>query len=72
MVPDILAGMQQSQVQLNTALQEVSTGKSVNQPSDNPAAAAAMVQNTIETGNVDQYTQNVRPCSPRCKRPAPF
>lgn len=58
-VPDILAGLQQSQVQLNTALQEVSTGKSVNQPSDNPEAAAAMVQNTIETGNVDQYTQNV-------------
>ena len=59
MVPDILADLQQSQTTLNTALQEVSTGKSVNQPSDNPAAAADMVQNTIETGNVDQYTQNV-------------
>ncbi|HEX4155118.1 MAG TPA: flagellar hook-associated protein 3 [Acidobacteriaceae bacterium] len=58
-VPDILADLQQSQVSLNTALQQVSTGKSVNQPSDNPAAAAAMVQNTIETGDVDQYTQNV-------------
>jgi flagellar hook-associated protein 3 FlgL len=58
-VPDILANLQQSQVSLDTALQQVSTGKSVNQPSDNPAAAAAMVQNTIETGDVDQYTQNV-------------
>jgi flagellar hook-associated protein 3 FlgL len=37
----------------------VSTGKSVNVPSDNPAAAADMVQNTIETGDVDQYTQNI-------------
>jgi len=46
-------------VSLNTALQQVSTGKSVSVPSDNPAAAAAMVQNTIETGDVDQYTQNV-------------
>jgi flagellar hook-associated protein 3 FlgL len=58
-VPDILADLQQSQVSLNTALQQVSTGKSVTLPSDNPAAAAAMVQNTIETGDVDQYTQNV-------------
>ena len=59
LVPTILADLQQSQVSLNTALQEVSTGKSVNVPSDNPAAAADMVQNTIETGDVDQYTQNV-------------
>lgn len=58
-VPTILADLQQSQVSLNTALQEVSTGKSVNVPSDNPSAAADMVENTIETGDVDQYTQNV-------------
>jgi flagellar hook-associated protein 3 FlgL len=60
MVPNLLADLQQSQVSLNTALQEVSTGKSVNMPSDNPSAAADMVQNTIETGDVDQYTQNVK------------
>jgi flagellar hook-associated protein 3 FlgL len=59
LVPDILADLNQSQQTLNAALQDVSTGKSVTQPSDNPAAAAAMVENTIETGNVDQYTQNV-------------
>jgi len=59
LVPDILAGLQQSQTTLNQALEEVSTGKSVNVPSDNPAAASEMVQNTIETANVDQYTQNV-------------
>jgi len=58
-VPEILSDLQTSQVSLNTALQQVSTGKSVSVPSDNPAAAAAMVQNTIETGDVDQYTQNV-------------
>jgi flagellar hook-associated protein 3 FlgL len=28
-------------------------------PSDNPTASAAMVQNTIDTGNIDQYKQNV-------------
>lgn len=59
MVPDILADLQQSQSVLNTALQEVSTGKSVSVPSDNPIASAEMVQNGIETADVDQYTQNV-------------
>jgi flagellar hook-associated protein 3 FlgL len=59
MVPDILADLQQSQTAVNTTLQEVATGKSVNVPSDNPTASADMVQNTIETANVDQYTQNV-------------
>ena len=57
--PDILADLQQSQSTLNTALQQVATGMSVSVPSDNPAASAAMVQNTIETGNVDQYTKNI-------------
>jgi flagellar hook-associated protein 3 FlgL len=57
--PTILADLQQSQSTLNTALQEVATGLSVNVPSDNPTASAAMVQNTIETGNVDQYTKNI-------------
>jgi len=59
MVPSMLATLQQSQQTLNEALQQVSTGLSVNQPSDNPTAAAAMVENTIETGDVDEYTQNV-------------
>jgi flagellar hook-associated protein 3 FlgL len=59
MVPSLLAELQQSQVQLNAALQQVSTGLRVNQPSDDPTAAAAMVQNTIATGDLDQYTQNV-------------
>ena len=58
-LPDILAALDQSQSTLNTALQQVSTGKSVSQPSDNPYASAAMVQNTIETADVDQYTKNV-------------
>jgi flagellar hook-associated protein 3 FlgL len=58
-VPSMLAAIQQSESSLQTALQQVSTGKSVNVPSDNPAAAADMVQNTMETAAVDQYTQNI-------------
>jgi flagellar hook-associated protein 3 FlgL len=59
MMPNMLAAIQQSQITLNTALQQVATGKSVTMPSDNPAASADMVQNTIETADVDQYTQNI-------------
>jgi flagellar hook-associated protein 3 FlgL len=58
-VPDILAAINQSQQALNTATEQLATGKSVNAPSDNPTASAEMVENTIETGDVDQYTQNV-------------
>ena len=43
LVPNILAGLEQSQSTLNVALQQVSTGKSVALPSDNPAAAALAV-----------------------------
>jgi flagellar hook-associated protein 3 FlgL len=57
--PNILQDLQQSQTVLNTALQQVATGLSVNNPSDNPTAAAEMVENSIESANVDQYTQNV-------------
>jgi len=59
LVPDVLAALEQSQSALTAALQQVSTGKRVNVPSDDPAASAAMVKNTIETGDTDQYTQNV-------------
>lgn len=57
--PTLLSDMHQSQAALNTALQQVATGLSVSVPSDNPTASAAMVQNTIDTGNVDQYKRNV-------------
>jgi flagellar hook-associated protein 3 FlgL len=59
LVPNILADLQQSQTAVNIALQEVSTGKRVSQPSDDPGASAAMVQNGIDTANLDQYTQNI-------------
>jgi len=58
-VPNMVADLDQSQATLNTLLQEVATGKSVNAPSDNPTAAAQMVQNTLDAANVDRYTQNI-------------
>ncbi len=56
--PDILAGIQQSQSALQTALQQVSTGQRVNLPSDDPSAAAAMVQNAASASQVDQFSSN--------------
>lgn len=58
-VPDILASIQQSQQVLQTDLQQVATGQSVNQPSDNPAAYANYVASLATSAQVDQYTQNI-------------
>jgi flagellar hook-associated protein 3 FlgL len=59
MVPDMQYAMQQSQQALSTALQQVSTGLRVSQPSDDPAASANMVISLASSANVDQYTSNV-------------
>ena len=50
--------IQQSEQALQTALQQVSTGKRVNLPSDDPAASAALVQSLSQSASVDQYTAN--------------
>ena len=60
MVPNILADLQQSQATLNTALQEVATGKSVNAAfRQSRGFGGQWCRTRIETANVDQYTQNV-------------
>src|ERR1700688_4369537 len=59
MVPDTEYAVQQSQQALSVALQQVSTGLRVNQPSDDPAASANMVLSLTSSANVDQFTSNV-------------
>ncbi len=56
--PDILNNVWQSQAQEQTDLQELSTGRRVNLPSDDPNAFAADVQNQAEQSQNDQYLQN--------------
>jgi len=56
--PDILNAIWQTQSQEQTALEQLSTGKRVNRPSDDPAAAAAEVQNQAVEGRIDQYLQS--------------
>jgi flagellar hook-associated protein 3 FlgL len=56
--PTILNDLWQSQAQEQTAIQQLATGKRVNVPSDDPAAAAADVQNKSFQSQNDQYLQN--------------
>jgi flagellar hook-associated protein 3 len=59
LVPDIDYAVQQSQQNLATSLEQLSTGLKVNKPSDDPAAEADYVTSLAESANVDQYTSNV-------------
>jgi len=56
---DVLAAIWQTQTQENTALQQVSSGKRVNVPSDDPLAAAQMIGNQDQSRRADQYLQNI-------------
>jgi flagellin-like hook-associated protein FlgL len=56
--PDILTDLWQSQTQAQTTSEQLATGNWVNMPSDDPAAAAADVQNQALQSQTDQYLQN--------------
>lgn len=56
--PDILTDLWQAQAQEQIAIQELATGRRVNVPSDDPAAAAQDVQNQALQRQNDQYLQN--------------
>jgi flagellar hook-associated protein 3 FlgL len=58
MTPYMLSAIQRVQQEQADALQQIATGKRVNVPSDDPAAAAALVENHNRSDLVDQYTQN--------------
>lgn len=57
--PDLLAAVAQTQQQVNTDEQEIASGKSVNLPSDNPAAAALLVQNANASSQADQFERSI-------------
>jgi flagellar hook-associated protein 3 FlgL len=57
--PDLLASIEQAQQNQQTAIEQMSTGKSVNNLSDNPAAAAALVGNDALSSENDQYLTNI-------------
>lgn len=51
-------GIQGTEQELNTAVQQVATGQRVSVPSDDPSAASANVQSLADSANVDRYTKN--------------
>ena len=55
----MLSYLQVSQNQEQTAIEQLATGLRVNQPSDDPAAAAANLVNSSQIASDDQYVQNI-------------
>jgi flagellar hook-associated protein 3 FlgL len=58
-MPDLLAALNQTELQEQQASLEISTGLSVNKPSDNPAAAALLVENNDEATFTSGYLQSI-------------
>jgi flagellar hook-associated protein 3 FlgL len=57
--PDLLAGLQTAQQQLNETVLELSTGRSINSPSDNPVGTADLVLNLSAQAQNDSFQQNI-------------
>jgi len=58
-LPDLLTAIQQSEQNVNSATQQLSSGLKVTQLSDNPAAASADVLNRNQFSQDDQFLQNI-------------
>jgi flagellar hook-associated protein 3 FlgL len=58
-LPDLLSAFEQTQQQINTDMQQIASGQSVNKPSDNPGAAALLVENADRTSEDDQFLRSI-------------
>ncbi len=58
-IPDLLSAMQTAQQNAQNAAQEVSTGRRVNNPGDDPAAVAALVYNNAQSSQDAQFQTNI-------------
>ncbi len=58
-MPDLLEALNQSQLETQQAMLEISSGRSVNQPSDNPTAAALLVENNDQATFNSGYLQSI-------------
>ena len=56
---NLLQALNQTQQSQNNALTQIETGRTVNQPSDNPAAAALFSASQAQSSQVTQYLQNI-------------
>lgn len=58
-MPDMLAALNQTELEAQQAELEISTGQSVNEPSDNPTAAALLVVNNDQAVFTSGYLQSL-------------
>ncbi len=56
---DLLAAIENTQQEIQTDEQQISTGRSVNVPSDNPVAAALLAQNADQISQTDQFQRSL-------------
>ena len=57
-LPDLLSAVSQTQQLINTDLEQISSGQTINTPSDNPADAAMLVRNVGQTAEADQFLRS--------------
>jgi flagellar hook-associated protein 3 FlgL len=55
----VLSGIESSLDRLNSTQQELASGKSINQPSDNPAGTSLALQLNTDLSNLTTYSNNV-------------
>jgi len=58
-MPDLLTALSEVQQQEQTAQMQIATGRRVNSPSDDPAAAALLVQNHDLSSQADSYQRSM-------------
>ena len=56
---DLLLALARTEKEARTAFLQVSTGRSVNLPSDDPTAAAVLVGNHMRADQTDQYLRSI-------------
>ena len=57
-LPDLISAIAQTQQQINTDLEQIASGQTINRPSDNPAGAAMLVRNSARTAETDQFLRS--------------
>lgn len=58
-LPDLLTALGETQHQINSDEQQIASGQSVNLPSDNPTAAAILIENAAQTSQADQFERSI-------------
>lgn len=58
-LPDLLADLNNTQQQADTASLQMATGSRINKPSDDPAGAAEMVFNSAQTKQADTFLRSI-------------